>query len=358
MLNIYLIYISSRETSDVNVIDKIYTSFRKATNDIDNVIQKYIKERYVENSSVIISKKDFSLKKLNINKELLVGGYCFKKKKNSATIYKKVLFPGRVWNSTQIELVGKIGILSEINIPIDNKLMRIIKLAAENIGDISNISNISDISDNIDNIDNIDDSDNSDIDNIDIDSNPYKIKTTTVSNYEHGQHVSFIQELKNKINNRQSFIINDPEPFVDTEKEKIIRNLKNTKALLNHIPLPYLQQFGEVVNNQHEESSEITWDSLDEYNNIINKEYLMENTTEDTYDSTEDTYDSTEDTDDATEDTDDATEEDIKEYNDMTDQIIEDMLKTVNCYHELGSEYDENGLYDTEYESDTFWANN
>ena len=64
MLNIYLIYVSSLETGDVNISKKIYTSFGKSLDDIDTTVQKYIKERKLEKLSIILSKDDFSEKGL------------------------------------------------------------------------------------------------------------------------------------------------------------------------------------------------------------------------------------------------------------------------------------------------------
>jgi len=232
MLNIYLIYVSSTDIGDIDVVKKVYTSFGKATADIDNVIKQYTKERGVENLSRIVCKKDFSLKELNKDKTFPVGGYCFKKKRSSVTIYKKVLCEGRLWNSTEIELVGKIGLLPEINIPVDKRLIKIFQLALEEMEDETDIETTeTDSEDEMDNYNYFD---------------PSKI----YNNYEHGQHVTFIHELKNKLETRRtSMNIEDPTPYIDSnlEKEIFIMELKNTKDLLRATTPPLRPKLGKVV---------------------------------------------------------------------------------------------------------------
>ena len=131
MLNIYLIYTSSIETGDVDISKRIYTSFNKASEDIDLVIDEYITNRKSENNYQVINKEDFNIKKLNKDSTVKSGGYFFCKKKSNATIYKKIVTEGW-WNGTKIEKIGKIGILSEINIPVDDKLLRFINVMMKN----------------------------------------------------------------------------------------------------------------------------------------------------------------------------------------------------------------------------------
>jgi hypothetical protein len=281
MLNIYLIYVSSKETGDVDVHEKVYTSFSKAANDIDKVIEQYVKARGKKEDSRVIDKRDFSIKDLNSDKTFPVGGYCFKKKRSSAIIYKKVVCEGRLWNSTKIEMVGKIGLLSEINIPVDRRLIKIVQLAQEDLAREDN--------NNDNNVDIDGESDDSDIDSeSDSDYNYYDPGRT--NNYEHGTHVTFIQELKNRLQHRRNVIaIDDPEPYVERneEKEMFILSLNDTKKTLNHVTPPPSPQLGRVVdNNNNDDSDNNNNDDNKDDNNIYEYDSEEDQVESDSWDST------------------------------------------------------------------------
>ena len=239
MLNIYLLYVSSLETGDVDVSQKVYTSFSKAVDNIDTMIHDYVTERNSENNYQIISKRDFNERKINKDPSISLGSYCFCKKKSSAWIYKKTVVEGKLWNSSKLEKVGKIGILSEINIPIDSKLLRLIKFYQFNQSNVSD--DLVGIHQESEESEDLEDLEKSDSDN-------YTTILPNPSNYEHGKHVSFIHELKDKLKNRRSSLKGFMEP---TKKEKIntqhlmfVNELNSVRQTLNQVTPPISPRFG------------------------------------------------------------------------------------------------------------------
>lgn len=212
MLNIHLIYVSSLETGDVEISRKIHTSFIGAVEDIDNVIQKYITDKKLENNFKILSKEEFDNKKLIKDTSLLAGGYCFRKKKSSVNIYKKIVIEGKLWNGYKIEKIGKMGIISDISIPVDNKLLQFVQ--SDNLKEVK-------------------------------DELVINLDQPKPSNYEHGKHVSFIQELKDRLDKRRNSIMNIEVP----EKSEIVENkfaksLTESKNNLKHVTPPPSPNFG------------------------------------------------------------------------------------------------------------------
>lgn len=235
MLNIYMIYISTLETGDVDILPTVYTSFSQASNSIDGIINNYMTNIKV-NSYKILHKGVFDIKLLNKD-EMLPGTYYFKKKTSGCWIYKKVLVEGRFWNGSKLVKVGKIGISSEINIPFDTKMVRLLETVSpfrrspeailpENI----KINGTKD-------------------QQVIVDPNSideYKlVSAKQPSNYEHGQHVSFIQELKNRLANRRQSIIGDIEiPKNPIDTEDFGAALANIKGQLTRITPPPSPDYG------------------------------------------------------------------------------------------------------------------
>jgi hypothetical protein len=255
MLNVYLTYVSSLETGDVEISDKVYISHGKAVDDIESMIQQYVSNRKCESSYKIVSNEDFEIKKLNKDATVPIGGYVFRHKKGTVYIYKKVIVEGRVWNGTKIQKVGKIGVLPEINIPVDRKLLKLIEEVQEN----SHINNgsieernhhipLAPLAPEINN-------------NIEAtpDDDKYCINVAYPSNYEHGKHVSFIQELKYKLQERNKLQeinklaselnINPKEVETDNNHLEFVNSLRTAKANLNHITPPLSPILGRVLEN-------------------------------------------------------------------------------------------------------------
>lgn len=260
MINIYLNYVSSLETGDVDVSEKVYTSFSRAVEGLDHMIQEYVGSRNAEKSYVVYSKEDFNLKKINKSSSVPTGTYLFRKKKSSVGIYKKVVEEGRLWNGSRIEKIGKMGILSEINIPVDKKLMRLIKLIQTEQEQVvipeappapsfplnltRSVKSGKDFPSDFDVTVSSDDLDQSD---------DYTTSNTSKpSNYEHGKHVSFVSELKARFKKRKDrtdverFIKNKTvEPNTPTtEHQQFINSLNSAKKTLNKTPDPVIKTFG------------------------------------------------------------------------------------------------------------------
>ena len=190
MLSLYLHYVSSMETGDVEVYKKVYTSFNKAIEDLDETILSYVSDRKAEKNYRIVGKDEFDLRKLKYDNTLPVGSYCFKKKKSSAWIYKKTVLEGRIWNGAKMDKIGKIGVLQEINVPVDTKLINLIRtIQMEAQLEIVGTCTDTDI----------------------IKESPvireqthdkYVTGVSKPTHYEHGHHVSFIQELKDKLSQK------------------------------------------------------------------------------------------------------------------------------------------------------------
>ena len=331
MLNIYLIYVSSIETGDVNVSKRVYTSFGKAKDDIDGMIKQYVTDRKSENNYRIVNKSEFDVKKLNKDSSMSIGGYFFCKKNSSSWIYKKVVVEGRIWCGSKLEKVGKISILSEINIPVDKKLLRLIKNIQDEKEDVigsgeslelikssestkSELTELTELSEPIiktnvmndlfkelvqniskkDSIDTYDyDEEDTESEEIESDTDNYTISRSNPSNYEHGKHVSFIHELKMKLEKRRCSIMNFEVPISNIEIGKpndehlvFINTLSNIKNKLTRITPPSSPNFnlGRVIENipvkmfeniEYElnfEDDSVTWESSDEESEIVIKE--------------------------------------------------------------------------------------
>lgn len=254
MLNVHLIYVSSLETGDVEISRKIYTSFVGAVEDIDNVIIKYAEDRKANYK--IVSKEDFDRKKLIKEQVSLI----FRKKKSSINIFKKIVNEGRVWNDYKLEKVGKIGILSEISIPIDEKLLQLIVPSTNPSKDINDMKEIKEIKEI----------------KVVKEIKEIGLNQPTPSNYEHGQHVSFIQELKEKLQRRRVSIQGSDSPSVSKDRtfeNTFVDSLNKGKNKLKHVTPPPSPNFGlgRVVSyskpetiETNDESSELSWDSTEE----------------------------------------------------------------------------------------------
>ncbi len=261
MLNVYLIYVSSLETGDVEISRKVYTSHGKAIDDIESMIQQYVSNRKSENAYKIISKEDFDVKKLNRDPEIPIGGYVFKQKKSDVCIYKKVVVEGRVWNGSKLQKVGKMGILPEINIPIDRKLLKLIETIQENNTE-NNTENIIETTNgkiryDIPEAPKAPESNTHDSEiNAERDEEEYRTSLPGPSNYEHGKHVSFIQELKSKLQDRNNSELKINIDIVPAEIGRsnanhlqFISNLEAIRSKLNHITPPSSPKLGRVLEN-------------------------------------------------------------------------------------------------------------
>ena len=203
-MNIYLICVASLETGDVDIFKNVYSSFGDAIKNIEEVIKEYLNDRNFDKSYKIVQKDDFNLKLLNKDSTLKVGSYCFKKKKSSVCIYKKVVVTGTLWNGEKFIKVGKISVLPEININYDNKCKKTAKTIIQ--------------------------------------------RKKSVSNYEHGQHVSFIHELKRKLkptDNTNDIIEKSLiKHNFNKDHENFITSLSKTKTNLSRITPPPSPDFG------------------------------------------------------------------------------------------------------------------
>ena len=258
MLNIYLINVSSLETGDVDIYEKVFTSFGSATKEIDTVIQKYISDKKIEKISKIYTKDDFSLKDINKDSTFPVGGYCFKKKKSSVLIYKKMVVEGKLWNGSKVDKVGKI-VINEINIPVTKKLIKLVKsisdiesesselppapviITPEAIKEVTKEELKVEVSEELSEED---------------DEEYNFVQPSAVTNFEHGRHVSFIGELKSKLHKRRKSLMESPVFEIKTkevepnqEKLAFIESLTSTKNRLKHITPPPSPVLGKVLDN-------------------------------------------------------------------------------------------------------------
>lgn len=221
MIRVYnVIYISS-EDGDVEHYRKVYKSFSQAADDLDNVIQDYIKEKCIDNRTRVMT-EDVTISELLRDKKFPVNHYHIKKNASNAIIYKKMVVPGMLVNGAKVERVGKIGI-SEIRIPVKEPVKR----------PPTRIPRKGKIEDN----DMFEESDES-----------FEVVTAVAAtNYEHGQHVSFIHELKSVLDQRNAKVIK-----VDVERAKVephpdhvkfLTSLSDTKRGLKHVTPPTPRKF-------------------------------------------------------------------------------------------------------------------
>lgn len=259
MLNLYVIYISSMESGDVVTYDQLYNSHGKAQNGIDKAIQQYAQDR--KSSFVIKLKDEFDTKELVKDDSISVGTYCFKRKQSSACIYQKVLVEGRLWNGSKLVKVGKIGILPEISIPAN--ILKQHVPSVPSVSSVSVISNKSDVTKELSEEDFV-----------------LTTRTKDPTNYEHGQHVSFIQELKNSLTKRRESILgkidkNDIEMNAPTpEHQQFISSLQLAKTILTHVTPPPSPELGRVIETKMESdfrffgsesmADEFSWDESSE----------------------------------------------------------------------------------------------
>ncbi len=233
MLNVYLVYVSS-VTGDVEVLKTVYTSFNKASEDLNTIVDQYVSDHKIT-SFRVFDKDTFDVKNISKDTAIPLETYCFAMKTSEVLIYKKVVLEGRLWNGAKLDMRGKIGI-SEINIPADQKLLRLIQSLNET----------------------------PDVTPAEIPVAPpgpedtFKVIKPGPSNYEHGQHVSFIQELKDRIERRN---LNPVHSDVVTSKyeSKIIkyqptksefsRNIQTVKSNLKPAPFPeIIEQY--IINKE------------------------------------------------------------------------------------------------------------
>ena len=268
MLNVYLIYVSSLETGDVDISKCVYTSYGKAIEEIDNMIQQYVTDRKAEKAYRIVSKDEFDRKKLNKDSTISVGSYIFRKKKSSAWIYKKVTVEGRIWNGSKLEKVGKIGVLPEINIPVDKKLLKLIHIIQDQNRETESIESqhtceetsyntyrerMRELNNDEIKSEETEDAEEEDLEVLDENESDdeYNCIKPIPSNYQHGQHVSFIKELKERLEKRRNSImaidiletkVKIGEPNED--HQHFINNLSSIRANLYHVTPPPSPDFG------------------------------------------------------------------------------------------------------------------
>jgi len=247
MLNVYVNYVLSLETGDVILFPKVYTSFRNASEDLDNTIGEYTKEKKVDKYT-IVSKDDFNPKLMKTDGNN-PGHYYFKKKISNAWIYKKVLVEGRLWNGSKLEKIGKIGVLPEINIPIDFKLVKLVNAVSEIGSNNNNNNNNSEINKKEINNENPESGEMGSSETLSIGS-CYTEKTGKPSNYEHGNHVSFIHELKNKLQSRDTLLrkvnVNPVFPVISNifTPSNFTTSISDAMKKLTHVTPPHSPDYG------------------------------------------------------------------------------------------------------------------
>jgi hypothetical protein len=244
-MNVYVIYAVSMETGvsslspfeleDVKFHDKIYKSFNRASESI-----KAFAEEYAENKGLeltLITKKDLEGLKLTKKK---TDTLFVRIKTSEAILYRNIVNSGYVYNSYPFTKVGKIGI-KEFQVPIIpkrlNHFTKFRSQAAKSVKDEEDVESESE------------------------ESFDFEPVATPVTNYEHGQHVSFVHELKtvlkkrNQVENR----VEVAESKVDNSvMESFIASLKEGKKNLNHVSPPVRK-----INLEEEEesSSELSYSS-------------------------------------------------------------------------------------------------
>ena len=265
MLNIYLIYVSSLETGNTEIFKNSYTSFNKALSEIDLMIDQYVIDRKAEKSFRVFLKEDFDIKKISRDISIPIDCYCFEKDKSTVNVYKKILIEGRFWNGAKLIRIAKIGILPEINIPVDSKLLRLINAVSE----ISEPFEIPDAPTFCDS---------------------YKTIKLTPSNLEHGKHVSFIHELKEKLelrNKKENISVILPNKVTNQPNEKhqkFINELNDMKGKLKSVspsellsetilrPKPRLIIVNNPINEDSDDDSDVTSKSLSDNDSDVSSE--------------------------------------------------------------------------------------
>jgi len=199
MFNVYTLYLNVRETGDV-IFSNTYNSYNKAKNNIESFLEEHAKHR--GKKIVYVGKEE--LEKLKTSTKKTDTDFFVKKKKSEAIIYCLSVSPGRIYNSYSIKKYGNVGI-SEFSVKVPSHL-----LPQDEEEELS-------------------DSDDFEM-----------IEPNTVSNYEHGTHVTFISELKSVLQNRRkSICVESPQKNIDNSKmEEFIADLVNGKEKLNHITPP------------------------------------------------------------------------------------------------------------------------
>lgn len=260
MLNIYLVYVSSVE-GDVEMLRNVYTSFNKATEELNKIIDQYIADKKIT-SFRVYDKDSFDIKRISRDVSIPVNTYCFEMGKSTALIYKKNLIEGWMRNGAKLDLVGKIGITGEINIPVDQKLLRLIQAIQE------------------------------DPQEIEIPEAPpgptdeYKPTKASPSNYEHGQHVSFIRELKetidlrNRLRNRFIPIVPEiPQNTVNNTANNFIKDLQTRKENLRSVPEINDQYIidREVINKTIESEVTKRREAINDYLDDLSEDDISEN---------------------------------------------------------------------------------
>jgi len=199
MFNVYTLYLNVKETGDI-IFSNTYNSYNKAKNNIESFLEEHAKHR--GKKIVYVSKE--KLEKLKISASKIDTDFFVKKKKSEAIIYCLHVSPGRIYNSYSIKKYGNVGI-SEFSVKIPSHFLP------------------------EDDEEELTDSDCFEM-----------LEPNTVSNYEHGTHVTFISELKLALQNRRkSICLESPKKNIDNSKmEEFISDLVNGKEKLNHITPP------------------------------------------------------------------------------------------------------------------------
>jgi hypothetical protein len=193
---IYIIYISSSETGDVKLA-KAYSSFSNASNNLNTIIDWYIKTNCIGANTKVLNKEK-SIETLILNDNTFPNGFVFCMKKNSVIIYKKTTDLGWLRNGKSVKKIGKIGI-DELSVQLSDNNNNAVVI--DNTASSPTSSNVA-------------------------------------SSLEHGQHVSLIEELKDVIGKRSGNIPTDivQKPVINLLREKFITDLKVMKTKLRSVP--------------------------------------------------------------------------------------------------------------------------
>lgn len=195
MQNLYIIYKTSLDTGDCKLI-KTYSSFNNASNDLKSVINWDIENNYKGIKTKIISNEK-CVEEIIRNDLEVVNGVFFVQKRNSVIIYKKHTDLGWIRNNTLINKIGKIGI-DELTIKLGNS-------------DGNNTFIIDNITQN---------------------------SAHKSSNYEHGRHVSLIEEIKCIVEGHDKLstpIKIEKKPVINLLQQKFISDLQGMKIKLKPV---------------------------------------------------------------------------------------------------------------------------
>lgn len=240
MMNAYGIYISSLETGDTH-ITRTCSKYNTAITSLKKVTEDYIESRCLSQKSEIIAKIEFNFDHVRKRHER-ANGYFFCLGNDSVDIYRKTTDFGYFKNSTSLDKVAKIGICE---ITIASPIPEAPTFPSSEVYNPVNYNNNNSTT-------------------ISIKTRDFDIvaqNTNRDNNFQHGKHVTFIEELKNRLADRRKVIkplqsstssSNETKSY-DQEKHRRQLKLKLSRARhsLKNAPRPVEKcgdKLGKIIN--------------------------------------------------------------------------------------------------------------